>query len=116
MKRLKQYFVIFLFSIINITNLLFVFAFSYDLFDVLTTDCTGGFNPTKGCYWGAESMGWVWGSPTIYLIHGLLIITIISLFTGLSMYKMIKKQYGKALLWSICPGILLIASLFALSF
>lgn len=83
----------------------------YDTIHEITRNCDIGI-----CYWGAESLGWLWRNPLIYAITFGLLITLMSFGTGTSIYKLIKTKYKSAFLWALSPTLMLCLFLIILQF
>ncbi len=68
------------------------------------------------CYWGAESMGWLWHSPLTYAITFGMLITLMTSGIGAGIYKLIKCKYKSAFLWMLSPTLALVLFLIILQF
>lgn len=59
------------------------------------------------CYWGAESMGWLWHSPLTYVTTFGILAILMSFGTGTGIYKLIKCKFMSAFLWMLSPTLVL---------
>lgn len=61
-------------------------------------------------------MSWLWGNPLTYAITFAILITLMSLGTGISIYKLIKNKYIYAFLWALSPTLVFVLFLIILQF